>query len=216
MPVCSHLVMTMRPPELQHLTDRLEVALDARLETGPARDLASVVFAALRRPATAGDSMPQRLPVCDQFDRALDRVCSQGGSLAELGLALKSVDPVLSWERRPTATPGDGGFYDGHANATIVGPQGIERRDDVWIGVSLMAPHVTYPEHHHPPAEIYIALSPGAWRHGGSDWFTPGIGGLIYNVADTPHAMRAGPEPLLAIWCLWTGKSQVWPRTAPP
>ena len=71
--------------------------------------------------------------------------------------------------------------------------------------VSLVAPGITYPDHHHPPEEVYVVLSPGEWKHGGSDWFAPGYGGLVYNVSDTVHAMRAGADPLLAIWCLWVG-----------
>lgn len=57
-------------------------------------------------------------------------------------------------------------FRDGHVNATIAGPEGLEIRRDVWIGViiSLMAPHMRYPDHRHPPEEIYVVLSDGQWR----------------------------------------------------
>ena len=93
-------------------------------------------------------------------------------------------------------------FYDGHANAMVAGPGGLEERGDVWIGLSLLAPHVLYPEHSHPPEEVYVALSPGAWWNAGMDWTEPGIGGLVYNPPGIPHTMRSGPKPLLAIWCL--------------
>jgi Dimethlysulfonioproprionate lyase len=42
-------------------------------------------------------------------------------------------------------------------------------RDDVTLGISLMAPHVRYPDHQHPPEEIYVSLASGAgWRMGGA------------------------------------------------
>ena len=45
-------------------------------------------------------------------------------------------------------------FLAGHANATIAGWRVSSIRSDVWIGVSLMAPHTQYPDHRHPPEEI--------------------------------------------------------------
>jgi hypothetical protein len=70
------------------------------------------------------------------------------------------------------------------------------------IGVSLMAPNLQYPDHRHPPAEVYYSLSPGSWRQGDGPWVTPGIGGLIYNPSNIVHSMRSSDVPLLAIWCL--------------
>jgi Dimethlysulfonioproprionate lyase len=70
------------------------------------------------------------------------------------------------------------------------------------IGVSLMAPGLQYPDHQHPPAEVYYSLSPGSWRQGDRPWVTPGIGGLVYNPSNIVHSMRSSDGPLLAIWCL--------------
>ena len=200
-----------RAPDLQTFLDRLETSLRARLTPGPAEDLSDMIFEALQQPAVRNASTPisapRRLPACSHLDAAFALARRQDVATAELATALQAIEPGLAWTRRSTAKPGDGAFYDGHANANIVGPDGIEQRDDIWIGVSLVAPGITYPDHHHPPEEVYVVLSPGDWRHGGSDWFAPGFGGLVYNVSDTVHAMRAGPDPLLAIWCLWTGKA---------
>ena len=71
--------------------------------------------------------------------------------------------------------------------------------------VSLLAPHVRYPDHNHRPEEVYLLLSPGRFQHGGSEWFEPGIGGTLYNRPDVTHAMASGDVPLLALWFLWTG-----------
>ncbi|MBL8893493.1 MAG: hypothetical protein JNJ53_02765 [Rhizobiales bacterium] len=39
-----------------------------------------------------------------------------------------------------------------------VDPGGLEVRHDVGVDVSILAPHVTYPKHNHPPDEIYAVL----------------------------------------------------------
>ena len=68
-----------------------------------------------------------------------------------------------------------------------------------------MAPHVRYPDHRHPPEEVYVSLAGGSWWNTNMDWTTPGPGGLIYNEPNVLHAMRTEAQPLLAIWCLWLG-----------
>ena len=93
-------------------------------------------------------------------------------------------------------------FVSGHANATLVGPGGIEQRDDVLVGVTVMAPGIVYPDHSHPPEEVYLALSPGEWWNAAMPWTEPGTGGVIYNPRGILHAMRSRERPLLALWFL--------------
>lgn len=83
----------------------------------------------------------------------------------------------------------------------IVGPGGVEDRDDLWLGVSLLAPHVHYPYHNHAPEETYLVLSGGEFMQE-ETWFSPGIGGSFYNPPGIKHAMRSGDKPLFAIWAL--------------
>ena len=68
-----------------------------------------------------------------------------------------------------------------------------------------MAPNTRYPDHRHPPEEVYLVLSPGEWRQGDGAWHEPGPGGVVHNPPAIVHAMRSGDTPLLAIWCLWMG-----------
>ena len=88
----------------------------------------------------------------------------------------------------------------------IVGPDGYESRDDVWVGASLLAPDVRYPDHHHAPEEVYLVLSQGRFRQSEDEWFEPGIGGSFYNTPNLRHAMASGSTPLFAIWCLAPAK----------
>ena len=127
------------------------------------------------------------------------------GKAADVALAFRAIEAGLTWTRRKGWEGEDASFAHGHANAMFVGPGGLEPRDDVWIGVSLMAPNVRYPDHQHPPEEVYTVLSDGEWRKADGDWFPPGIGGIVHNSPGIVHAMRSGDKPLLAIWCLWIG-----------
>lgn len=117
------------------------------------------------------------------------------------------IEPQLIWKVRPGAEAHGEQFLNGHANATIIGSEGLEIRPDVWFGVSLMAPHTRYPDHRHSPEEIYVVLSDGQWRQGSNPWHEPGIGGLVYNPPNIMHAMRSRERPLLALWFLWTEQS---------
>ena len=125
-----------------------------------------------------------------------------GAPLAGIGSAFGAVEGWLAWYRRKSAMPADEPFYSSHANAMLIGPGGLEERDDVQVGVTVMAPGILYPDHDHPPEEVYIALSPGAWWNADMAWTEPGPGGLIYNPPGILHAMRSGSDPFLALWFL--------------
>ena len=119
---------------------------------------------------------------------------------------LEALTPWLTWAPRAAGGPyASDSWPEGHANATIFGVRGLEERDDLAIGASLLAPHVRYPDHRHAPEEVYLVLSPGRFQHGDSGWFEPGIGGTLYNRPHIRHAMASDAAPLLALWCLWNG-----------
>lgn len=132
----------------------------------------------------------------------MPKVPSQPG-LSRLIERFRTLEPRLQWRRKTTAdTSASENFDEGHANAMIIGPGGLEERSDLWLGVTLMAPNVRYPDHDHAPEEVYLVLSPGEFRQGDGDWFSPGVGGSFYNLPGIKHAMRSGSAPLLALWAL--------------
>lgn len=201
--------MKHRDATLKAFYDLTETAILRRAaackNAGPA---AKPVFDALRRSAGGkGSSAPQRLPVCDVLTSALHVANAGPNPIPELAVTLSGLSPRLQWKRRDSSRPDGASFHDGHANALVAGPGGLEEREDLWIGISLLAPHVRYPDHRHPPEEVYVSLAGGAWWNANMEWTTPGSGGLIYNDPNVLHAMRTDAQPLLAIWCLWVGKS---------
>lgn len=201
--------MLIRDARLQRFIDLTEGAILARVDTcKEARPAARRIFSALRekhgehaRPCAKTLSMGRELV------GALKIANKEPELVAKLALAMTDLVPTLAWYRRKPDPSHAPNFANGHANAIVVGEGGIEIRSDVLIGISLMAPHVRYPDHIHPPEEVYISLAGGAWWKEGGEWQEPGPGGLIYNEPGVMHAMRAGQEPLLAVWCLWTDTS---------
>ena len=170
------------------------------------------MFAALRTPSGTPNGRAAGLPdlanVCRHLATALEQARRQPGPVGALADAFAVIEPQLGWKVRAGSETQGEQLLDGHANATITGPEGLEIRRDVWIGVSLMAPHTQYPDHRHPPEEIYVVLSDGQWRQASDPWHEPGIGGLVYNPPNIVHAMRSTERPLLALWFLWTEQNQ--------
>jgi hypothetical protein len=197
---------SLRSPDLQSFLTSAEAAIrHASGASEPVRVATERIFAALQTPSgEAGEAGMARLPVCRYLPMALENARVRQGALGALADAFAIIEPQLHWKIRAGAETQGESFLSGHANATIVGSEGIEIRRDVWIGVSLMAPHMRYPDHRHPPEEIYIAMSRGEWRQASNPWHEPGIGNLVYNPPNIVHAMRSADQPLLAVWFLWT------------
>ena len=61
------------------------------------------------------------------------------------------------------------------------------------MGLLLLGPHITYPEHAHPAAEIYAVVAGRAeWLQGDRIWRNRAPGELIRHASMEPHAMRTG------------------------
>jgi quercetin dioxygenase-like cupin family protein len=192
-----------RSDALQAFLDTVFVAFDRFAHDQWARQSIAQIFSNLEVPQPERSGISKRLPVCDRYlENALTPKTEQP-VLVKLLEQFTALEPLLDWKRRSTY---DGSasenFLIGHANTMIVGPGGLEDREDVWLGATLMAPNVRYPDHDHPPEETYLVLSDGEFRQGDSEWFSPGVGGSFYNPPGIKHAMRSGENPLFAFWVL--------------
>ncbi len=212
------------------LADRLGAFLRAARIAYAARTAGRAYGAMVAR---AFDALPERpLPcgtddavsgsrpaVCRHLAAACDPAAHDTPDLAELARSFLAVEPALTWRRRAAAspagaTPDERAFARGHANALIVGGAGsLICHRSVSLGVSLLAPGLRYPDHSHPPEEIYLALGRGAFGHGQGDdgaqgdgaeeWHETVAGGIFHNPPGIVHRMRAGPSaPFLAFWLL--------------
>lgn len=198
--------MTARPNDLQSFLDVTLDAFEARAEDARAKESLTRIRAALETPGELVEQDAGRLPVCALLDEAAAPERFEEPDLSRIVSAFRHLEPRLEWRTRGgDMSTASENIAEGHANAMIVGPGGIERRSDVWLGVSLVAPHVRYPDHTHPPDETYLVLSEGEFRHGDSGWFAPGVGGSLYNEPGISHAMRTDDKPMFAMWALWGG-----------
>jgi len=198
-----------RDPVLQRFIDSLQFSISCRLnayaeaaDTEIARSTADVIFERLAKSSHTPSTSPVKLPACQFFAPALNAVTSSFPDVVEPAEVLGVLEPQFVWYRRAGAEAIGEPFFNGHANAMIVGRGGIEERTDVALGCTVISPHIQYPDHRHLPAEVYLVLSKGDWRQEKKPWHEPGIGGIVYNSPNIVHAMRAHEEPLLAIWCL--------------
>lgn len=197
---------SLRSADLQSFLTLAEATIGHGYDVdGRVRVTAGRMFSALQaQPTQAGRPQTVQLPVCRHLPTALEHARRQPGPVGALADAFAIIEPQLNWRVRAGAETLDEQFQNGHANATIIGSEGLEIRRDVWIGVSLLAPHTRYPDHRHAPEEICVVLSSGQWRQASHPWHEPGIGGLVYNPPNIVHAMRSTERPLLALWFLWT------------
>lgn len=173
----------------------------ARTRPTTADTAAATVFAALHDGRLGADHPPRRgarLPVCDHLGVAVDAARAHDGPVAELADAIARIGDEVAWGQRSDADDHPAAFAEGHADAVLVHSGGPE--PEALVGLSLLAPGVTYPDHQHPPEEVYVVLSPGEFRRHGEQWHAPGIGGVVYNPPTVLHAMRSGDAPLLAVW----------------
>ena len=191
-----------RSNALQQFIDASAVAFE-HAATGPAASRAvEQIFSALATPGAEKLPRGSRLPVCARLDDIFAGEWDHPSHRRVVD-SFKLIEPALDWQcRRPPNRQASENFPEGHANAMIVGPGGLEQRQDIWLGVTLMAPGVRYPDHDHPPEEVYLVLSKGEWRQGAGSWFSPGVGGSLYNEPGITHAMRSSDTPLFAFWVL--------------
>lgn len=81
--------------------------------------------------------------------------------------------------------------------------------DDLTVGMLLLGPRQRYPEHCHPPHELYLPISDGGeWRYGGEETYRPlPAEALAYNHPNDVHGVVAGDQPLAALFMLWPDES---------
>lgn len=202
------MIPNARPPALQTFLDAVRAGVEGASADSQTKACLARVFYALRNPAAVAESNPVKVPTSALLYDALGPARRAGGELENLAERISDLEPLLTWRKRTGAAPqASASFAEGHANAMIVGPGGLEDRADVWVGLSLLAPDVRYPDHRHSPEEIYLILTDGRFRQGERDWFTPGVGGTFYNEPNVLHAMASVPDvPLLAVWCLFDAR----------
>ncbi|MFP7675000.1 dimethylsulfonioproprionate lyase family protein [Marivita sp. S0852] len=196
--------METRHAPLQAFLDALGDAYFARTRDAAAIVSLHKIFADLESVEHPALATGRRLPICGVLDDL--KPSSQAKDEHDLQHVMTrflALEPTLVWQRRQGDWTGASeNFGENHANTIIVGPGGLEQRTDVWLGVSLLAPHVLYPDHRHTPEETYLVMTQGGFRQGRNPWVDVTRGETFYNPHNILHSMRSGDHPLLVFWAL--------------
>jgi dimethylpropiothetin dethiomethylase len=142
---------------------------------------------------------PQQLPVTAHLGRALD--LGSRGVLSRLGDSVSRVSRQLTWEYGYERVPRH--LVGKYAYCEVVGPRGPVVTDHVILGLVLLAPNTTYPQHHHRDIEeSYVSIA-GDWSENDGAVYAPGS--LILNVPGHEHRITTGAsEPCLLAYA-WIG-----------
>ena len=87
----------------------------------------------------------------------------------------------------------------------IAGPGGLEPRVRRLARRLASRPRRPLPRPRPRPRGDLPGAERGEFSQDDGPWFEPGIGGSFHNTPGIRHAMRAGAEPLFAVWALWAG-----------
>lgn len=140
----------------------------------------------------------QQMHVLNFLNAALQLGTGVTRSLCE---SIDRLQGELQWRQNPNYAGAE--FLDGYAYCELIGPHGHLRHSEVALGLLLLGPRTTYPEHAHTAAEIYAVIAGHAeWLQGDRIWRGREAGELIQHASMEPHAMRTTDQPLLAAY-LW-------------
>ena len=134
--------MVHRSQILQEFLTATQEAISARTGNTSAAIAMERVSASMDISGSASDFIkPRTLPACSFLDPAIAGAKHGPTDIARVASAIKGLAPELCWRLKAS---GDPVFANGHANADILGsvPEALEQRDDVRIGLSLMAPEL--------------------------------------------------------------------------
>lgn len=138
---------------------------------------------------------PQGMPA------ALSNLLAAGGRYARIAASLAGFVEDLPWRRVRSGPFASVNFSRSGALATIAGPDGLEARNDMRIGLVFMEPYSRFPDHDEARARTFLFLSKGEVSLGEGAWAPATIGTVFANEAGERFAMRCTAQPLLSLWC---------------
>lgn len=132
-----------------------------------------------------------------------------------LSLDVASLLTRLHWRQNQhyVGDPQRARFLARYGYANIIGDAGLAEVDGLLVGVLLLGAETHDPAHHHPAEETYHVVAGTADWQRGQAWTARAPGAVIHHPSGVSHAMRTGPEPLLAVYC-WGGATSTAARWA--
>lgn len=195
-------IPSVKGPALQNrLADAFDVtvrptAREASLVETLANDLRSVV------------TTPQELPVDQQPPLVSARLPAllDAMPVSPLAEVLRPLARDLDWYQIFDSSHTDPSLAGGLMAGQVIGGRGKLHSKDLYLGLFLLAPHVTYPLHQHAALEIYHVLSGEIYIRHGREKLSMHVTAGEHSV--TPphqvHELRTGTEACLIAY-VWTG-----------
>ena len=120
-------------------------------------------------------------------------------STAAITAAAKASQAMIPWIATPRLS-------DDGESVALAPLDEVRDLGSLICGLMLLAPGAAYPEHEHPPHEIYLPIAGhGRWRYGGaSQYQVLEPDALVYNHPNDRHGAVADDSPLLALYVLWS------------
>jgi mannose-6-phosphate isomerase-like protein (cupin superfamily) len=118
--------------------------------------------------------------------------------------ALSPLAAVLPWRYGYAPRLDAPGLERRMAWAELVGPDAPIRSDRVGFGLTFIGRDTFYLPHRHPAVELYAVVAGSADWTLGEETTRRRPEDFVLHPANAVHAMRAGSEPILAIYS-WTG-----------
>ncbi|KSV60995.1 hypothetical protein N185_37650 [Sinorhizobium sp. GW3] len=197
-----------RPPALQHLLNTIGNVFLADDVAPTAKFVAGKVFHNLSRPSGFYRIGGWSLHQSDHLDTALEAASVVEGPLAAVVSCLGELHSNLCWYRGETGPYASVNFVQDHAHSLLVGQGGIEERDDIELGLTVMGPFSRSPDHRRELPVAYLALSRGEVQVGDNDWASYFPGEIFFADEGDHVAMRCTRSPLLLLWCQRTQRRQ--------
>ncbi|MGB0160504.1 MAG: dimethylsulfonioproprionate lyase family protein [Candidatus Puniceispirillaceae bacterium] len=195
-------IPSVKGPALQNrLADAFDVTVrptagEAPLVETLANDLRAVV------------TTPQELPVDQQPPMVSDRLTAllDAMPVSPLAEVLRPLARDLDWYQIFDSSHTDPSLAGGLMAGQVIGGRGKLHSKDLYLGLFLLAPHVTYPLHQHAALEIYHVLSGEIYIRHGREKLSMHVTAGEHSV--TPphqvHELRTGTEACLIAY-VWTG-----------
>ncbi|WP_244490326.1 dimethylsulfonioproprionate lyase family protein [Rhizobium sp. Root708] len=163
--------------------------------------VAGKVFHRLQEPGAVANKPVTVMPLASQMQFALRHLSQKGPSFAEVAAAIGDLAKSLEWVASKTGPFASLNIEHTHAHAVVAGASGVEERDDVALGLTIMAPYTRFPDHIQYRSRVFLALSDCEFSCDDKGWQRGSVGSIFFNDAGHNVAMRCTARPLLAAWC---------------
>jgi len=190
-----------RPAEVQRLIGAIGSLMLADGTPMMEKFVAGKIFHLLQQPGAVSTRPATTLKLVPQLQFALRQIASKGKAFAEVAAAINDVAKNLDWVSSKTGPFASMNIETAHAHAIIAGTSGLEEREDVTLGLTIMEPYSRFPDHVQYRARVFLALSDCEFLCDDRGWQQATPGSAFYNEAGHTVAMRCTARPLLAAWC---------------